>query len=87
MAVQVPYSGNRLRRRNGTRECLSPEHHPHRIEPTTLKRYKEAYVHHFALWKQASQRQQVIMARVPSVMDLQNALHSEAIVLGALETY
>jgi uncharacterized protein (DUF58 family) len=61
--------------------------HPHRIEPNTLKRYKEAYVQHFSLWKQASLRQQVVMARVPSVIELQKALHAEAVLLGALETY
>jgi uncharacterized protein (DUF58 family) len=75
---------------SGNYEMVDAEkgsNHPHRIEPNTLKRYKEAYVQHFALWKQASQRQQVIMARVPSIVDLQKALHSEAIVFGALETY
>jgi hypothetical protein len=75
---------------SGNYEMIDAEkqsHHPHRIEPTTLKRYKEAYVQHFALWKQASLRQQVIMARVPSVIDLQKALHAESVLLGALETY
>ncbi len=75
---------------SGNYEMIDAEtqsRHSHRIEPATLKRYKEAYVQHFALWKQATLRQQVIMARVPSVVDLQKALHIEAISLGALETY
>ena len=75
---------------SGNYEMIDPEkssRHPHRIEPTTLKRYKETYVQHFSLWKQACQRQQVIMARVPAGLELQKALHAEAILLGALETY
>lgn len=75
---------------SGNYEMVDAEklsHHPHRIEPSTLKRYKEAYVQHFSLWKQASLRQQVIMARVPSHLELQKALHAEAVLLGALETY
>ena len=75
---------------SGNYEMVDAEklsHHPHRIEPSTLKRYKEAYIQHFSLWKQASLRQQVIMARVPSHLELQKALHAEAVLLGALETY
>ena len=67
-------------------DAESSSHHPHRIEPNTLKRYKESYIQHFSLWKQASLRQQVIMARVPSVTELQKALHAEALLVGALET-
>ena len=61
--------------------------HPHRIEAATLKRYKSAYLQHFSLWKQASQRHQVIMARVPSELEILKALHAEAIVQKALETH
>lgn len=74
----------------GNYEFVDPERgskHPHRIEPNTLKRYKEAYVQHFSLWKNASQRQQVLMARVPCEPELQKSLHAEAIMIGALETH
>lgn len=74
----------------GNYEFVDPERrskHPHRIEPSTLRRYKEAYVQHFSLWKNASLRQQILMARVPCEPELQKALHAEAIVIGALETH
>jgi hypothetical protein len=60
--------------------------HPHRIEPSVLKRYKESYVNHFALWKNAARRHQCRMARVACEPDLQTALFAEAVPSGALET-
>jgi hypothetical protein len=60
--------------------------HPHRIEPSVLKRYKESYVNHFALWKNATRRHQCRMARVACEPDLQTALFAEAVPSGALET-
>lgn len=87
----VPYHSSEMDPEwSGNYEMVDTEklsHHSHRIEPSTLKRYKEAYVQHFSLWKQASLRQQVLMARVPSHLELQKSLHSEAIPLGALETF
>lgn len=74
---------------SGNYEMVDAEnlsHHPHRVEPATLKRYKDAYIQHFSLWKQASLRQQVVMARVPATLEFQKALHAEAVLLGALET-
>ncbi len=58
--------------------------HPHRIEPATLKRYLDAYSQHFSLWKNACQRQQILLARVPSDLDLQRSLQAEALLIGAL---
>ncbi|WP_193214134.1 DUF58 domain-containing protein [Luteolibacter marinus] len=60
--------------------------HPHRIEPSVLRRYKESYVNHFALWKNTCQRHQCRMARVACEPDLQTALFAEALPSGALET-
>lgn len=59
--------------------------HPHRIEPRVLKNYLKAYQRHFALWKNTSQRLQILMSRVPSNLNLEKALHSEAIPIQALE--
>ncbi|WP_411844781.1 DUF58 domain-containing protein [Roseibacillus persicicus] len=59
--------------------------HPHRIEPRVLKNYLKAYKRHFSLWKQTSQRLQILMSRVPANLDLEKALHSEAIPIQALE--
>lgn len=61
--------------------------HQHRIEPNTLKRYKDAYLQHFTLWKSSSQRHQTLIARVPCDLDLQKSLQAEAIRIGALETH
>lgn len=59
--------------------------HPHRIEPTVLKRYKATYAKHFALWKQTAQRHRSAFARVAAEPDLQTALFAEAVPTGALE--
>jgi len=44
----------------GNYEFVDPERksrHPHRIEPSVLRRYQESYLKHFALWKDAARRQ------------------------------
>jgi len=60
--------------------------HPHRIEPSVLKRFKEAYVNHFSLWKSSSRRYNAILSRVGADLDLEAALHDEAVPAAALET-
>ena len=73
----------------GNYEFVDPERksrHPHRIEPSVLRRYQESYLKHFALWKDAARRHQCRMARVPSEPDLQTALFAEAVPSGALES-
>jgi uncharacterized protein (DUF58 family) len=74
---------------SGNYEFIDPERrsrHPHRIEPATLRRYKEAYAAHFSLWKQAARRHQAALARIPSEEDLSPALYREAIPAKALES-
>lgn len=61
--------------------------HPHRIDASTLTRYRNAYQQHFSLWKEQAVRHQVILSRVPAEPDLMVALHAEAIHAGALETH
>lgn len=73
---------------SGNYEFIDPErhsHHPHRIEPATLRRYQEAYVNHFALWKQHARRYQAALARIPVEEDLATVLFREAVPAGALE--
>ncbi len=73
---------------SGNYEFIDPErnsHHPHRIEPATLRRYQEAYVNHFALWKQHARRHQAAFARIPAEEDLSTVLFREAVTAGALE--
>mgnify|MGYP000149613461 FL=1 len=73
---------------SGNYEFIDPErytHHPHRIEPDTLRRYHEAYVNHFALWKQSARRYQAAFARIQAEEDFATALFRDAIPAGALE--
>src|SRR5204863_162680 len=37
-------------------EAEAQSHHPRRVEPALLKRYRAAYVRHFELWKAAALR-------------------------------
>jgi len=60
--------------------------HPHRVEPTVLKRYRDSYVSHFALWKQSARRHHTALARVDAEQDFERALFAEAVSAGALET-
>jgi len=59
--------------------------HPHRIEPSVLKRYHQAYLNHFSLWKSSSRRYGALLARVSADADLETALHAEAVTVGALD--
>ncbi len=73
---------------SGNYEFVDPEmnsRHPHRIEPAILKRYKEAYTHHFALWKQTAVRHQTIFTRIPAEPDLIPTLFQTAVRQNALE--
>lgn len=73
---------------SGNYEFVDPERnsrHPHRIEPATLRRYQEAYVNHFALWKQHARRHQAAFARIPAEEDFATVLFREAVPAGALE--
>ena len=59
--------------------------HPHRIEPSVLTRYKKTYANHFNIWKTASRRYNAVLARVNADLNLEAALHAEALPSGALE--
>jgi hypothetical protein len=60
--------------------------HPHRIEPATLRRYRDAYTNHFNLWKEAAIRHQTPLARIPCEPELVPALYQNALPVKALET-
>ena len=59
--------------------------HPHRIEPATLRRYRDSYTNHFNLWKEAAIRHQTPLARIPCDIDLIPALYQNALPVKALE--
>ena len=73
---------------DGNYEFIDSEsslHHLHRIEPTVLRRYEEAYRRHFSLWKACTQKYGVALARLDSSRDLGSALRAEAVAAGAVE--
>ena len=59
--------------------------HPHRIEPATLRRYRESYANHFNLWKEAAIRHQTPLARIPCETELIPTLYQTALPVKALE--
>lgn len=59
--------------------------HSHRIEPSVLRDYKKTYNQHFSLWHSSALKHQSPLARVPSGIDLMEALQLDAIKTGALE--
>jgi uncharacterized protein (DUF58 family) len=66
---------------SGNYEFIDPEEntrHARRIEPATLRRYKEAYTNHFALWKQTAIRHQTAFSRIPCEPDLIPTLFQHA---------
>lgn len=72
----------------GNYEFVDPEsqtRHLRRVEPSLLKRYHQAYQRHFALWKAESLRYGAALARVPAELGLQQALQTEAQLIGAVE--
>lgn len=66
-------------------DAESNTRHPHRIEQHVLRDYKKTYAQHFSLWHSAALKHQSPMARIPSHMNLIEALQSDAIKTGALE--
>jgi uncharacterized protein (DUF58 family) len=68
-------------------EAEARSHHPRRVEPALLRRYRAAYGRHFDLWKAAAQRYGVTLARVPCAPDLSAALQLEALRNGAVEPW
>jgi len=66
-------------------DAESGNRHPHRIEPHVLRDYKKTYSKHFSLWYNAALKHQSPMARIPSDIDLMEALQVDAIRTGALE--
>lgn len=73
---------------DGNMEFIDSEaltHHPRRVEPAVLRRYREAYERHFSLWKAAAQKHGIAMARVPAGLEFPAALQAEALKQGAVE--
>ena len=74
---------------SGNYEFIDPElnsRNPHRIEPNTLRRYKEAYANHFSIWKSTAIHHQTALARIPSEPELIPTLYQHALRANALES-
>jgi uncharacterized protein (DUF58 family) len=73
---------------DGNYEFLDPEsatRHLRRVDPGLLRRYLQAYVRHFDVWKAACQKHGILMARIGAEADFQRAMQAEALLLGAVE--
>lgn len=66
-------------------DAESSNRHSHRIEPNVLRQYQKTYNKHFSLWYNSALKHQTPLARIPSDIDLMDAIQIDAIKTGALE--
>lgn len=66
-------------------ECETRASRIQRVDAGLRARYAEAYRRHFELWRDASRRQGITLARVPAEPDLVSALRERALPEGAAE--
>lgn len=58
-----------------------------RVTGATLARYREAYARHFSLWRDASRRHAVRLARIDASANLDKSLRADALPTGAVESW
>lgn len=58
---------------------------PHRVEASTLRHYLSAYQNHFKVWKDISTRYRAPLARIPTEMELMQALQKHALATKSVE--
>lgn len=56
-----------------------------RVDLGLLARYRARYDNHFDLWRSSARRLGVRFAKIPSELDFRDALHTEAVPVGAVE--
>ncbi|MEO7414131.1 MAG: DUF58 domain-containing protein [Opitutaceae bacterium] len=66
-------------------DCESGVMRKQRIDEDLAKSYREAYVRHFSLWREACRKRGVLLARIPAETPLALALGGEAFSAGAVE--
>ncbi len=66
-------------------DCESAAVRHQRIDDGLASRYRDAYVRHFSLWREACRKRGVLFARIACEGDLVNVLGSEALAAGAVE--
>lgn len=59
--------------------------HEHRVERDLLARYRQAYIRHFDLWKNAANKHGIALARVCADEEFLQALRAEGISANAVE--
>jgi uncharacterized protein (DUF58 family) len=86
--IFVPYAqGESDPAWEGNRELVDVEsgaRRAQRFDQAALIRYRSAYKRHFDLWRDECRRQDVLMARIPSDVDLERALEVDALRQGAV---
>ena len=73
---------------NGNVQITDCETRRDRVQLVTANlraRYMAAYERHFALWRDQARKHAVAIARVESELDFRDALHAEALPVGAVE--
>lgn len=78
--AELPWRGN-----VELTDCESGAVRRQRVDEALAGRYRAAYARHFALWREASRRRGLQLARVPSESTLLAALGGDAFAAGAVE--
>lgn len=66
-------------------DCETRAERIQRVSPELLRHYTDAYGRHFSLWRERTRRHAALLARVPAETDFREALHGEALLVGAVE--
>jgi len=66
-------------------DCETRRRRVQLVSGDLLERYTRSYRRHFALWREAARKHSVVLAGVPSEPPFREALHVEALAVGAVE--
>jgi len=66
-------------------DCETQRKRVQLVSGELLERYARSYARHFALWREAARKHDVVLAGVPAEPDFQDALRAEALAMGAVE--
>ena len=66
-------------------DCETQTRQVQLVTSDLLERYTSSYARHFSLWREAARKHAVAMAGVPAEPSFRDALHLEALPVGAVE--
>jgi uncharacterized protein (DUF58 family) len=66
-------------------DCETQRRRVQLVSEDLLERYMRSYARHFALWREAARKHAVVLAGVPAEPAFREALHVEALAVGAVE--